>query len=164
METAGSRQDKRSRRPATGVCPRNVIRRQADKSSESAVELAKRNHALPSTYEANPGLGRIEGLVQHEAVPDLAYGFFPFQFPEDFQSVFDRASGTASGTQVSVSYRLLAEVLSSLVQQIALESVKAGEFPPLQSGQLGDNEPRCCAYGSNDPSLGEMFAHQIDQS
>ena len=30
-------------------------------STARAVELAKRNHALPSTYEANPGLGELRG-------------------------------------------------------------------------------------------------------
>ena len=58
LETAGSRQDEWSRRLCDGECLRNVIRRQADKSSELAVEPVQRSPALPSTHEARPGPGR----------------------------------------------------------------------------------------------------------
>ena len=44
--------------PRDGVCPRNVICRQADKSSELAVEPVQRSPALQSTHEARPGPGR----------------------------------------------------------------------------------------------------------
>ena len=57
-QTAGSRQDEWSRRLCDGECLRNVIRRQADKSSELAVEPVQRSPALPSTHEARPGPGR----------------------------------------------------------------------------------------------------------
>ena len=44
--------------PRDGECLRNVIRREADKSSELAVEPVERSPALPSTHEARPGPGR----------------------------------------------------------------------------------------------------------
>ena len=50
-----------------GVCLTTVglLRKERAKKEESAVELAKRSPALPSTYEAQPAPGRINYFAKN---------------------------------------------------------------------------------------------------